>query len=133
MEQNLNRILLDSTVLIDIARGNTNAIDFVNSLEENNQEIAISIISSMELIIGCRNKKEIDKTLKFFQDYSTINISIPISRKAYKLIIQYSKSYGLVIPDAFIAATAITESLILVTSNVRHFEMIDSLSVQKPY
>jgi len=133
MEQNLNRILLDSTVLIDIARGNTNAIDFVNSLEENNQEIAISIISSMELIIGCRSKKEIDKTLKFLQDYSTINISIPISRKAYKLIIQYSKSYGLVIPDAFIAATAITESLILVTSNVRHFEMIDSLSVQKPY
>ncbi|MCD6139304.1 MAG: hypothetical protein J7J91_12190 [Deltaproteobacteria bacterium] len=61
-----------------------------------------------------------------------IDISISISRKAYQLIIQHSKSHGLVIPDAFIAATALDEGLTLVASNVRHFDMIQRLGVQKP-
>jgi len=139
MGQNIvGRILLDSTVLIDLSRGNEEAIDFeaidfIDTVRKNNQETAISIISSMELIIGCRDKSEVDKTLKFLKDYPIIDISVPISRKAYQLIIQYSKSHGLVIPDAFIAATALDESLTLVTSNVRHFDMVEGLGVQKPY
>ena len=87
----------------------------------------------MELIIGCRNKGEINKTLKFFGDYSVIDISIPVSKKAYQLIIEYSKGHGLVIPDAIIAATALESSLTLATSNVRHFNIIEGLGVQKPY
>jgi len=76
-------ILLDSTVLIDLSRGNEDAIYFIDTLRKNNQEAAISIISSMELIIGCRNKGEVNKTLKFLGDYSVIDISIPVSKKAY--------------------------------------------------
>jgi hypothetical protein len=87
----------------------------------------------MELIIGCRDKSEVNKTLKFFGDYSVIDISIPVSKKAYQLIIEYSKSHGLVIPDAIIAATALESSLTLATSNVRHFDIIEGLGVQKPY
>ena len=126
-------ILLDSTVLIDLSRGNEDAIYFIDTLRKNNQEAAISIISSMELIIGCRNKGEVNKTLKFLGDYSVIDISIPVSKKAYQLIIEYSKSHGLVIPDAIIAATALESSLTLATSNVRHFDIIEGLGVQKPY
>ena len=87
----------------------------------------------MELIIGCRNKSEVKKTSKFLVDYPVIDISIPICKKAYQLIIQYSKSHGLVIPDAFIAATALEESLTLATNNIRHFDMIEGLDVEKPY
>ncbi len=126
-------ILLDSTVLIDLSRGNEDAIYFIDTLRKNNQEAAISIISSMELIIGCRNKGEVNKTLKFLGDYSVIDISVPISKKAYQLVIKYSKSHGLVIPDAFIAATALEGALTLATSNVRHFDIIEGLGVQKPY
>ncbi|MEA3358380.1 MAG: type II toxin-antitoxin system VapC family toxin [Thermodesulfobacteriota bacterium] len=134
MGQNIvDMILLDSTVLIDLTRENEEAINFIDTVRKSNHETAISIISSMELIIGCRNKSEIGKTLKFLREYSIIDISVPISRKSYQLIIQYSKSHGLVIPDAFIAATALDEGLTLVTSNVRHFDMIEGLGVQKPY
>ncbi len=45
----------------------------------------------------------------------------------------YRKSHGLVIPDAFIAGTALEENLKLVTSNVRYFEMISGVPIQKPY
>ncbi len=126
-------ILLDSTVLIDLSRGNEDAIDFIDTLRKNNQEAAISTISSMEIIIGCRDKNEVNKTLKFLRDYLVIDISIPISKKAYQLIIEFSKSHGLVIPDAIIAATALESSLTLATSNVRHFDIIERLEVQKLY
>ena len=134
MGQNIvDRLLLDSTVLIDLSRRHKEAIDYIDSVRKYDKKTAISIISSMELIIGCRDKTEVNKTLKFLRDYLIIDISIPISRKAYQLIIQYSKSHGLVIPDAFIAATAWDEGFTLATSNVRHFDMIEGLSVQKPY
>ena len=126
-------VLLDSTILIDFSRGNEDAINFLETSKKNKDEVAISIISSMELIIGCRDKSEVKKAQKFLGDYPVIDISIPISKEAYQLILEYSKSHGLVIPDAFIAATALDENLTLVTSNIRHFDIIEGLRVQKPY
>lgn len=95
--------------------------------------MAISVMSSMELVIGCRDKKELNRTLKFLADFVVIDISIPISKRSYQLMLQFNMSHGLVIPDAFIAATALEENLKLVTSNVRHFEMIPGITLKKPY
>jgi len=134
MEVNsISRILVDSTILIDFSRGHGEAIEFLDHARKNNGGMAISVISSMELIVGCRDKVDLQKTQKFLSEFEIIDISIPISRKAYQLIIQYSKSHGLVIPDAFIAGTALEENLKLVTSNVRHFEMVSGITIQKPY
>lgn len=49
------------------------------------------------------------------------------------LLLTFSKSHGLTIPDALIAATALTESLELMSDNVRHFNMIPELTVTNPY
>jgi len=126
-------VLADSTILIDLSRGNEAAILFCDNQRRKGEGMALSIISSMELIIGCRDKGDLNRTLKFLADYPVIDISIPISRRAYQLILHFSMSHGLVIPDAFIAATALEEKLRLVTSNVRHFEMIPGITLQKPY
>lgn len=126
-------ILADSTILIDLSRGNEEAILFCDDERKNGQNIAISVISSMELIIGCRGKKELNRTLKFLADFVVIDISVPISKRAYQLMVQFNMSHGLVIPDAFIAATALEENLELVTSNVRHLEMIPGITLRKPY
>ncbi|MBI3360136.1 MAG: PIN domain-containing protein [Chloroflexi bacterium] len=56
-----------------------------------------------------------------------------VSKQAYDWIVQYSKSHGLLIPDALIAATALDSSLVLLTSNDRHFTMLPGLNVTKPY
>jgi len=45
----------------------------------------------------------------------------------------FHKSHGLVIPDALIAATAVTNNLELVSNNVRHFAMIPELRLHRPY
>jgi predicted nucleic acid-binding protein len=126
-------ILADSTILIDLSRGNEETILFCDDERKNGQDIAISVMSSMELIIGCRDKRELNRTLKFLGDFVLIDISIPISKRAFQLMLQFNMSHGLVIPDAFIAATAMEENLQLVTSNIRHFEMIPGITLRKPY
>jgi predicted nucleic acid-binding protein len=126
-------ILADSTILIDLSRGNEETILFCDDERKNGQDIAISVMSSMELIIGCRDKRELNRTLKFLADFVLIDISVPISKRAFQLMLQFNMSHGLVIPDAFIAATAMEENLQLVTSNIRHFEMIPGITLRKPY
>jgi len=125
-------ILADSTILIDLSRANEEAILFCDDERKNWQKIAISVMSSMELLIGCRDKRDLNSTLKFLADFVLIDISIPISKRAFQLMLQFNMSHGLVIPDAFIAATALEENLQLVTSNVRHFEMIPGITLKKP-
>jgi predicted nucleic acid-binding protein len=48
-------------------------------------------------------------------------------------MLAYHKSHGLVIPDAFIAATALVHNLELASDNERHFKMIPELAVKRPY
>jgi len=125
--------LLDTTVLIDLSRGNTDAADFVDTARSSGTPLFISVISAMELIAGCRDKDEVKKAEKLIADFSLIHISPAESAKAYALILTYSKSHGLAIPDALIVATAITRGLELSSDNARHFEMIPSLTVERPY
>ena len=52
-------LLLDTTVLIDLLSGNHIAADFIDQQREQEQTLAVAIVSTMELIVGCRNKQEI--------------------------------------------------------------------------
>jgi hypothetical protein len=95
--------------------------------------VHLSIVTKMELVIGCRNKAEVRKTEKLLDDYDVLDITPLIGRKAYELLVRFSRSHGLSIPNALIAATALVEGATLVTSNIRHFSMIGGLRLEKPY
>lgn len=123
--------LLDTTVLIDLSRGNAAAADFVDN--ESDESLFVSVVSAMELVAGCRDKAEVKKAEKLLADFTLVHLSPAESTKAYELMLAYSKSHGLAIPDSFIAATAIVQGLELASDNVRHFEMIPDLSVKRPY
>jgi tRNA(fMet)-specific endonuclease VapC len=125
--------LLDTTVLIDLLRGNTDAADFVDAVLASGISLFISVISAMELIAGCRNKAEVEKAKRLIADFTLLHLSPAESAKAYALVLAYNKSHGLTIPDAFIAATAITQGLELATDNDRHFQMIPKLTAKRPY
>ena len=70
--------LLDTDILIDVSRSVMEAIVYVRQLEHS-ASIAISIVTEMELIVGCRNKEELrilDRFLRRF-DVIPINETIP--------------------------------------------------------
>ncbi len=125
--------LLDTTVLIDLSRGNTDAADFVDAARKSETPLFISVISAMELIAGCRDKVEVKKAKKLIAEFTLIHLSPADSAKAYALMLTYSKSHGLAIPDALIGATAITQGLELATDNIRDFRMIPELTLKHPY
>jgi predicted nucleic acid-binding protein len=82
-------------------------------------------------MVGAFNKKEITIIKKAFSDFEIIEVSESISIKAKNLIEKYSKSHGLLIPDALIGATALELDLPLYTSNVKDFQFIPGITLIK--
>ncbi|MCB0169458.1 MAG: type II toxin-antitoxin system VapC family toxin [Anaerolineae bacterium] len=125
--------LLDTTVLIDLSRGNSDAADFIDNALQSGTVLFVSIISAMELMVGCRNKVEVEKAKQLVSMFNVVHLSPTDTAKAYSLILTFSKSHNLTIPDALIAATAITQQLELATDNERDFRMIPELITKRPY
>jgi predicted nucleic acid-binding protein len=55
-------ILIDTDILIDSGRGIGEAVDLLQQIEQH-ALMAISVITQMELMIGCRNKKELNSLI----------------------------------------------------------------------
>jgi predicted nucleic acid-binding protein len=72
--------------------------------------------------------------LESFLSFTVVHEITPlVSQVARDLVKTLCLSHGLMIPDALIAATALSLGLPLYTKNVRHFQMIPSLVVVRPY
>lgn len=124
--------LIDTDILIDAARGVPEAIAFLTA-QQAAAGIPISIISAMELISGCRDAADLSKVQQFLQRASILPVTATTSQTAYQLMESFFLSHGLIIPDSFIAATALDHGLTLYTKNIRHFQMIPNLSLHRPY
>ncbi|MDE0314165.1 MAG: type II toxin-antitoxin system VapC family toxin [Candidatus Poribacteria bacterium] len=123
--------VIDSNILIDAMNGIVDAFAFLE--EQQVAGIKISIVSAMELIVGCRNKLEMKELQKFFQKCTFLPVTATISQIAFQLMQSFYLSHGLTLPDALIAATAIEHDLTLYTRNTRHFRMIPQLKISQPY
>jgi hypothetical protein len=73
-----------------------------------------------------REKNFIEEILALF---SVIHTNQGIAAK----VIEIRKNYKIKLPDAIIAATALTENLSLVTRNIDDFQNIDNLELINPF
>ena len=122
-------ILCDTNIIIEILKGNKRTINIIESIGLEN--IAISSVTVMELYFGALNKRELNKIKKHLQALNIVHFDTGISESAIKLIERFSKSHGLQIPDAIIAATAMTSKIKLFTFNLKDFKYIDGLKLIK--
>lgn len=120
--------LVDTDILIDAGKEVPEAIECLKKLESGSG-IAISTVTELELIVGCRNKHELKDLEKFLQHLDRIQLSNNISAKATELLKQYRLSHGLLIPDGLIAATAITNNLPLISKNQKDYRFISELQL----
>ena len=117
--------LYDTCILIDYLRGKT---EVQQKLEQDKGlGLGMSSITYMELMVGALNKQEVGIIKKAFSDFEIVEISELISVKARSLIEKYTKSHGLLIPDALIGATALELGLPLYTTNIKDFQFIPDL------
>jgi predicted nucleic acid-binding protein len=121
-------ILVDTDILIDVSRSIATAVNRIKE-EENKAKLSISIITNMELIVGCRNKIELQNSNEFLSRFDLINLDQFTSNKALELLSQYRLSHGLLIPDALIAASAIIFNVPLLTKNQGDYRFITGLKL----
>lgn len=122
----MEKIILDTNVLIEVLKGNTKTIQKIKSFTA---EPCISAVSAMELYYGALNKREMIKLEKFVALFHVVHLSESISITATGLIKKYAKSHGLDIPDSLIAATALQLSSPLFSYNNKDFRYIDKLEL----
>ncbi|MBU0560341.1 MAG: type II toxin-antitoxin system VapC family toxin [Bacteroidetes bacterium] len=125
-----NLLIIDSDILIDVARKDKTAIERLE--EERKKSIsAISSVTQMELIVGCRNKTELKHLDEFLEDFEIINLNYVITQKAIELLKEYRLSHGLLIADSIIAATSLILDVSLLSKNQKDFKFIKGLRLIK--
>lgn len=122
------RFLLDTDVMIDVSRGNDAVASFVDSLSD----AVISIITAQELIVGARDKRDLQAIDSLISTYSVEHIDAAVGLLAYDLLKRHAKSDGLRTFDSMIAATALERGLVLASRNRKHFAMIEGLRIVAP-
>ena len=121
-------IIVDTDILIDAARCIEDAVNCLQQIEDTSS-LAIRSVTQMELIIGCRNKKELKSLEHFLQRFELISLNEQISDTAAALLKTYRLSHGLLIADALIAATAVVSSSRLVSKNQKDYRFIKELDL----
>jgi predicted nucleic acid-binding protein len=128
MEEDL--VLFDTNVFINFFNGNEETVDIFKRL--GNRRILIPSVTVMELYQGMGNKNELNNMKKKIKHYSILHFNSHVSRLAIEYINTYSLSHHLQIPDAIIAASAVTFQMPLFTYNLKDFRFIPNIKLYKP-
>ena len=123
--------LLDTTVAVDYLRGRDPAIKLLEQLIASDADVLASELVRFELLAGVR-ESELDAMESFLSALSWVPVDANIARAAGILARRYRRSHGRIDDvDYLIGATAVILGAELLTTNVRHFPMIEDL--QPPY
>ena len=123
--------LVDTTVAVDHLRGAPAATNLLADLLADGETLVASEVTRFELLAGVR-KAEIEALEAFFSALAWAPIDEEISRTAGMLAYRLRRSHGGIDDaDYLIAATAMVLEADLLTTNVRHFPMIEGL--RAPY
>ena len=122
--------LLDTDICIYWLNGKKSVRDKL--LEIGFQEVSICVITVSELYFGAYNSIKIKQNLttaeKFIQNIVVLSLSNQTLKQFGQLKAQLRKTGTPVADfDLLIASIAITENLILVTNNTRHYQHIPNL------
>jgi len=63
----MNKILIDTDIIIDIIRNQRKAVLFIDDAEKSNT-LSVSEITNMELIVGWRNGNELGELKKVYAE-----------------------------------------------------------------
>jgi predicted nucleic acid-binding protein len=119
--------LLDTNVLSKVFKNDLPVIQFVESLEA-----AVDATIYIECLQGSKSNYEKRIVEKYLARFPLLPITPATSSSAIDLIRAYSNTYGLMIADALIAATALENDLTIVTYNVDDFKFVQGLKYLKP-
>ena len=121
-------MIFDTDILIWVQRGNEKAAKLI----EKDEDRYLSIHSYMELLQGAKNKTQ-HKYIKDFIsefEFSILPLTENIGHRALIYVEEYALSSNMRAGDAIIAATAVENNKLLVSSNIKHFKVVKELQLK---
>ncbi len=126
--------LLDTCSLSDYIKGEIKTMQRLK--QENPYNIFVSSITRFEIEYGLKLKPSLSQTITpqleaIYQKIKTIDFSIAEANMAAKIRSELKQAGSPIgYYDLLIAATALANNLIVVTSNLKEFSKIEGLSVE---
>lgn len=124
--------LLDTDVMIDILNGFPTAVEWLHSLAED-EELGLPGFVVMELLDGCRDKREINQLMRSIDGYRVYWPGEEDCNRALADFAQGHLSHNLGMLDALIGECAVGLEVPLCTFNIKHFKAVSALSTEQPY
>ena len=119
------QIICDTNIFIEFYKGNSEIIENLQKIGSKN--ITLSSVTAGELIYGALNKSELKNLKADINQLNVLPLGQKISENFIELMLKYSLSNNLDLPDALIASTAIITGLELYTLNLKHFKYIEGI------
>jgi predicted nucleic acid-binding protein len=122
--------LLDSNTIIDYIAGllPENAQGWLGKIID--EEINVSVISQIEVLSF---DPDLDDNYSILVDFFETSSIFELNENIVSKTIQIRQKQKIKLPDAIIAATALTHDFTLVTHNTKDFKNIQELEVIDPY
>ena len=127
------RFLIDTNIIIYSLKNAGYVKD--NFLKYKDDEMSLSVISYGELVFGAKKSGSVEKNLKTVEYIKSIFTLVDVTSDVMDVFGEIKakiQKTGRIIDDMdlLIASTAISENMILVTHNTKHFEKIPNLQIQ---
>jgi len=128
-------MIQDTSFLVDVLRGDPDALEVLELVERANRPEKVASITSLELYEGVRRSQKPEAEKRTVLDVLDSKHVIPadhgIMRRAGELSGQLiDDGHRIDREDCIIAATAIQENDAVLTRNVAHFDRIANLDVE---
>lgn len=126
------KVICDTDVMIDyldVSKKRHASTKEVLDKEILLDNVVLSAITKMELLLGTTNKADFNKINKKLNRFNIALINNDITLEAFELLQTYRLSHGLALPDCLIAATAKITELALFTYNTKDYKFIAGLKL----
>jgi tRNA(fMet)-specific endonuclease VapC len=132
-------LILDSSALIAEQRNGCNLRQALTNLSHRfpGEEIAVSVITVLELAHGVARANTPDRRLRHGQFLEDLLLSVPVHAVSIQIALKAGQIDGenkargvsLAISDLLIGVTAMELGYRVATSNLRHFKLITGLDI----
>ena len=130
MDKGMKRYLLDTNILIYYWKGDIPKGEMKRVEEILKHSFIISIITKIELLGWRKHTREGYEIARDFLDRAEI---LPIDDDLAELTLELVRNNNIKLADALIAATALSNELVLVTRNEDDFSILANIEIYNPF
>ncbi|MBZ0298973.1 MAG: PIN domain-containing protein [Anaerolineae bacterium] len=123
--------IVDTSVFVDYLRQVPQAQAWF--LASTHLSLSITPVVWMEIVQGARSSVERAQSIRFLRQFAIEHPTPDDNHWAMRQLAQFHLSHGVEMADVMIASVAARLSVPLYTLNIKHYQPLPALVVQRPY